>query len=301
MIKIPKKEWREGNLKLIARKLGYCNQWPWNIGLYDGERLWGDCWCIEPKTILWAYACGDPLWDRYTVGEAFAVSIYNKGKELSGCPDWTGDALFNAYCEPVPFSQLVQSMDPALLLITGQHMGSYIGEYQVDVKTYNTVEFSPNDYINGTMRSYVTADGGRYDYKGGHLLGYWSKAGYFAGIDYTDNPEPTPAPKPEKPYTIDNLAVHIMRGDFENEPERTQKILALGYTEAEKLQAQDIVDHIYKMRDRDVLTTEIAWRLIHKEGGDGVTVRRQWVKDNYGDETLFDVAQKKINWYFEDI
>ena len=185
---------------------------------------------------------------------------------------------------------MLKSMKPALLLIDGYHMGTYIGEYTMDGKTYNAAEFSPNDYIGNTMRSYVSADGGRWDYKGGHLIGYWSRAGYFAGIDYTEEPS-------QKPYTIDNLAVHMMRGDFGNGDTRKKAVMDLGYSEAEYQQAQDIINTVYKRRDRDILTAEIAMRLIAGEGGDGVTQREQWVGDQYGDRTLFRDAQNKVNAY----
>ena len=290
MYQIKMKTWREGILKLLKRKLGYWNAYPWNCGLYDGETLWGDCWCMFPKTMIWSCSIGCPVWDNYEVGESHVRKVYEKGIAASGLPDWTGDNIYWNFCNSVSFSSMVKSMKPALLLIDGYHMGTYIGEYQMDGKTYNAAEFSPNDYIGNTMRSYVSADGGRWDYKGGHLIGYWSRAGYFAGIDYTEEPS-------QKPYTIDNLAVHMMRGDFGNGDARKQAVMALGYTEAEYQQAQDIINTVYARKERDELCMAIAMKLIAGEGGDGVTIRRQWVKDTFGDESLFDDAQKKVNAY----
>lgn len=290
MYQIKMKTWREGILKLLKRKLGYWNAFPWNCGLYDGDTLWGDCWCMFPKTMIWSCSIGCPVWDNYEVGEMHVRNMVSKGVAASGLPDWTGDNIYWNFCNSVSFSSMLKSMKPALLLIDGAHMGTYIGEYQMDGKTYNVAEFSPNEYINNTMRSYVSADGGRWDYKGGHLLGYWSRAGYFAGIDYTEEPS-------QKPYTIDNLAVHMMRGDFGNGDARKQAVMALGYTEAEYQQAQDIINTVYARKERDELCMAIAMKLIAGEGGDGVTIRRQWVKDTFGDETLFDDAQKKVNAY----
>lgn len=294
MYQIKASTWRDGTLKLLQRKLGYRNEFPWNCGLYDGDRLWGDCWCMFPKTMVWSCAIGCPVWDNYEVGESHVRKVYEKGIATSGLPDWTGDNIYWTYCTPVSFGTLIKSTKPGLMLIDGYHMGTYIGEYQMDGKTYNAAEFSPNDYIDDTMRSYVDANGGRWDYKGGHLLGYWSRAGYFAGIDYSAEPAPA-----QKPYSIENLAVHIMRGDFGNGDARKQKLREMGYTDAEIQQAQDIVNKVYARNKRDELTTIIAMRLIAGAGGDGATKRRQWVKDEYKDDTLYDEAQKKINWYLE--
>ena len=298
MYQIKASTWRDGTLKLLQRKLGYRNEFPWNCGLYDGDTLWGDCWCMFPKTMVWSCAAGLPVWENYTVGEGRVRQVYGDGIAKSGLPDWTGDNIFWNYCSPVTFAGLLESMKPALLLIDGAHMGTYIGEYTIDGRIYNAAEFSPNGYINNTMRSYVAADGGRWNYKGGTLLGYWSRAGYFAGIDYTDSVEPTPVDPPKKkPYSIENLAVHMMRGEFGNGNARKQAVMALGYTEAEYQQAQDIINTVYERRERDKICADIAMKLIAGEGGDGVTIRRQWVKDKYGDETLFDDAQKKVNAY----
>lgn len=302
MYKIKAKTWRDGILTLLQRKLGYWNSYPYNCGYYDGDRMWGDCWCMYPKTMVWSCAAGSPVWENYTVGEAHVRDVVARGKNASGLPDWTGDSIYWNYCQAVSFGDMLKSMAPALLLIDGIHMGTYIGEYQMDGKTYNTSEFSPNDYIENTMRSYCSSDGGRYDYKGGHLLGYWSRAGYFAFIDYTDSVEPEPEPDKDmgwRPYTIDNVAVHMMRGDFGNGDARKEALLKLGYSEAEIQEAQDIVNMVYARNERDQLTSKIAMRLIAGAGGDGATVRRQWVADEYGDETLYDEAQKKINWYLE--
>ena len=89
----------------------------------------------------------------------------------------------------------------------------------------------------------------------------------------------------------------MMRGDFGNGDARKKAVMNLGYSEAEYQQAQDIINTVYKRRDRDILTAEIAMRLIAGEGGDGVTQREQWVFDQYGDRTLFREAQNKINAY----
>ncbi|MBO5671422.1 MAG: hypothetical protein J6S41_07720, partial [Clostridia bacterium] len=294
MYQIPAKEWRSGILLLLGRKLGYWNKFPYNCGLYDGTTLWGDCWCMFPKTMIWSCAVGQPVWENYVIGENHVRMIYEKGIEKSGLPDWGGDNLYWNFCTPVSFYNMVRSDDPALLLIDGEHMGTYIGEFYMDGKTYNTAEFAPNPYINNTMRSYVDAQGLRYDYKGGHCLGAWSRAGYFAGIDYTVKPDPV-----VKPYSIQNLAVHMMRGEFGNGEARKKAVMKLGYTEAEVDEAQDIIDTIYERRDRDLLAAEIAMRLIAGEGGDGVTLREQWVEDTYGDRTLFRLAQDKVNLYLE--
>jgi len=133
--KIKAKRYIEICKKTLKRKTRYKNSPPWNCGYYDGTYLWGDCWCFNPKVILWSEAIGQPVCDNYTVGKYY----YTEGIKASGMPDVTGDYIMSNFCTPVSFSKMLQDKKaPCLLLITGQHMGAYIGEWTENGRTYNT-------------------------------------------------------------------------------------------------------------------------------------------------------------------
>ena len=113
--------------KTLARPTRYQNSFPKNCGYYDGQYLWGDCWCFNPKTIIWGEAAGTPVCDNYRVGQTIDVAT---GIRNSGLPDTTGDQIMSKYCTQVSFEKMLQDKKaPCLLLIDGIHMGVYIGEF----------------------------------------------------------------------------------------------------------------------------------------------------------------------------
>lgn len=171
--------------KVMNRPTKYRNYAPWNCGYYDGTYLYGDCWCFNPKVILWSESIGDPVCDNYTVGKYY----YTEGIKASGMPDTTGDDIMAKYCTQVSFSKMLQDKKaPCLLLITNQHMGAYIGDFEKNGKTYNVCEFTPNSNLgDGLCPSYVDENGARRVCKGGRAIGYWDKAGYLTSfVDYSD-------------------------------------------------------------------------------------------------------------------
>jgi hypothetical protein len=177
--------------KALARPTRYENSFPKNCGYYDGTYLWGDCWCFNPKTIIWGEALGTPVCDNYKKGTWIAPAA---GAAASGMPDATGDQIMSRYCTPVTFKKMLQDKKaPALLLITGRHMGAYIGEFVMNGKTYNVCEYTSNGNLgNGLCPSYVDENGARKTHKNGTTLEYWSKAGYLTTfVDYTDAPTGT--------------------------------------------------------------------------------------------------------------
>ena len=152
--KIKAKRYIEICKKVLARATRYENSFPKNCGYFDGTYLWGDCWCFNPKTIIWGEAAGTPVCDVWTPGTMVDVA---NGIKKSGLPDTTGDAIMNNYCTPVGFAKMLQDKKaPCLLLITNQHMGAYIGEWTQNGKTYNTCEYTSNPNLgNGLCPSYV--------------------------------------------------------------------------------------------------------------------------------------------------
>lgn len=298
---IPAKTYVDGALKLLTtRKLEYINRAPYNCGYCHPDlRISGDCWCINPKTMVWSIAMNKPVWENRTVGFYY----YADGIAASGLPDWDGASILNGYCENITFKKMrSENIAPALLLNANEtHMGAYIGEFKLaDGNTYNTMEFTPANGISPRMASYVDDDGARRVCKGGRVVSYWARAGKMTGIiDYANKENVTP-PQPSKPYSIDNLAVHIMRGDFGSGEARKAAIRKLGYTDAEIQKAQNIVNDIYAAHEMDKLAADLAMKFISGEAGDGVTMRRQWIADHYKDydaEKLFRATQDKVNAY----
>jgi len=297
---IPAKTYVEGALKLLQRNLEYINRAPYNLGYcHNDGHISGDCWCINPKVMVWSIGIGKPVWENKTPGFYY----YTDGINATGLPDWDGQSILNGYCEDISFKKMLSDKIAPALLLNGNatHMGAYIGEFQMHGNTYNVTEFTPASGISPYMHSYVDENGGRYTCKGGRLISRWARAGKMVGIiDYTDKGEIMPTPQPSKPYSIDNLAVHIMRGDFGSGEARKDAIKKLGYTDAEIQKAQDIVNAVYAKKDLDVLACSLAMKFISGEAGDGVTMRRQWIADNYpkyDTETLFRKTQDKVNDY----
>ena len=299
--KMPAKTYIEGMKKLLARKLEYNNHTPYNLGYcWNDDHISGDCWCINPKEMIWSWSVGKPVWENHTPGQY----IYAEGIKASGLPDYTGGGIMDNYCTKTTFAKMLQTKKaPCFLLMRDTHMGAYIGEWTENGRTYNTSEFTPQARVGQKMRSYVDANGYRWDYKGGTCIGKWGECGYLtAFIDYT---EKEISGQPIKLLSVDNLAVAMIRGAIDgvkigNGEERKAYLKSLGYTEDTISQAQKIVDKIYGKYNRAKLVPEIAMKLIAGEGGDGVTLRIQWVLEKYGDETLFDDAQALINAWFKE-
>jgi len=306
---IPAKTYVDGALKLLQRNLEYINRAPYNLGYcHNDGHISGDCWCINPKVMVWSIGIGKPVWENKTPGFYY----YTDGINATGLPDWDGQSILNGYCEDISFKKMLsENIAPALLLnANATHMGAYIGEFTIDGKTYNVSEFTPASGISPYMHSYIDENGGRYTHKGGRLISRWARAGKMVGIiDYTDKGEIMPTPQPDHPWSIDNVAVYMMRGsipDGTGVPQgidnRRSFFAEYGYSAEEVQAAQDIVNEVYKRHEIDKLACDLAMRFIAKEAGDGVTIRQQWVAEHYPDydtEKLFRKTQDKVNEYLD--
>lgn len=310
---IPKATWINGVKKLLQRNLVYCNEFPKNCGYCDEyDRINGDCWCTEPKTIVWSIFAGLPVWDNHNVGTYYYLDCIYKGGVLikqgktSNMHDWAGYPLIDNYCDDISFRKMLSENIAPCLIGTPDHMGCYIGEFTLgDGFIYNTHEMTPNGLISPRMASYVDENGYCYTHKGGAYVRRWARAGKMTGIINYDG-EIMPTPQPSKKWSIDNVAVFIMRGSLPDGTEipngmdnRIAFFANYGYDAKEVRQAQDIVNKVYKRHDLDVLACDVAMRFISGEAGDGVTVRRQWVADHYPDEdadVLFRKAQDKVTY-----
>lgn len=188
MAKVKSTRYVEVCKKVLARKTKYGNWFPNNCGLYDGTYLWGDCWCFNPKTIIWGEALGTPVCDNYTKGKFINPS---DGARVSGLPDTTGDVIMSM-CEGVTsdFSKMIPA---ELLLVKGHHMGAYLGEWKENGKVYNGCEYNcfPHLGLDGCFPNYTAKDGKRYTHKGGTYLGKWDLHGKLdKWIDYDAKEEP---------------------------------------------------------------------------------------------------------------
>lgn len=293
--------------KTMKRKTKYRNSPPWNCGYYDGTYLYGDCWCFNPKVILWSESIGQPVCDNYTVGKYY----YTEGINASGMPDVTGDVIMSKYCTQTTFKKMLTAgVAPCLLLINGQHMGSYIGEFTYNGKTYNACEFTPNANLgDGLCPSYVDENGGRRTCKGGKLLGYWDKCGYLTSfVDYTKASSTTIKDNIVKLDT-EELAKAIISGtvhgrEIGNGEERKTALRFMGYTDEEISAAQKRVNEMLAPEQTKKLSTEelaqaiIAGEVDGKKIGNGAERKKNLKALGYTDDEI-SAAQKRVNELLE--
>lgn len=295
--KILSKAYVQGALALLDRRLAYENSYPYNCGLLDEKGVtWGDCWNINPKTTVWSMILGEPIWANQVKGEAHVRHIYSDGIKASGLPDCTGDVIMDKYCTGTTFRQMVSTPKaPCFLLINGQHMGAYLGEFVRDGKTYNVTEFSPNPNLNGKMRSYVDEYGQRWTCKGGTVIGAWNCCGYLTTyIDYSDwdDPQPAPQPTPVPDKTVDTLAQEIYAGKWGINPGRKASITAQ-YGAAMYDAAQKRVDQIVSGMNWFKIEVRLAEEIL--QGKWDVNPQRQSkITTQYG-ANAFRIAQGFVN------
>lgn len=243
------KEYVKDALAILDRVEGldYVNSFPYNCGYCEGDlTLDGDCWNINPKATTWALYLGEKLSKNYTPGKYY----YKEGINASGLPDVGGNEILNNYCTKTTFRKMLEEKKaPCFLLINGQHMGAYLGEFEREGKIYNVSEFSPNIALGKTMRSYVDEYGRRLPYKGytGDPIGTWNQCGYLtAFLDYSDwdqQQEETPEEPAKEIITDLTLALQIYKGEWGNNPGR-QTSITMKYGAKKYAAAQKIVDKI---------------------------------------------------------
>lgn len=179
-------------------KTRYKNEFPFNLGYWNGSEWSWDCWNLQ-KSLIWG-------WD-----EKYSIGYYAKYNASTGLGDWTG-AQIMAKCSDV--SSDFSKITPGEFLLSpdGGHAGVYVGEMIINSKCYNVVEATAN-WDRKVELSYVSSSGLRYHWKdGAQAKTPWGKHGKLPWIDYTVQPEPpTPPTPPEEPiyYTVvrgDNLS-----------------------------------------------------------------------------------------------
>ena len=284
-----------GALKLLDRPLAYRNEFPWNCGMLDGAGVtWGDCWNINPKTMVWSMSIGEPIWDNHIAGQDHVAHVVTAGIQTSGLQDTTGDTIMDRYCEQTTFRNMIATRKaPCLLLINGAHMGAYIGDFIRNGKTYNVTEFSPNPALGGTMRSYVDEYGQRWTCKGGTVIGSWNRCGYLtAFIDYDSAPDKEKEKEPTGPISVDKLAQEIYAGKWGINPGRKASITATyGADMYNKAQAR--VDQIVSGMSWYRTEVKLAEEILAGKWGNNPQ-RQSGITTKYG-ANAFRIAQGYVN------
>lgn len=181
--KLPASKLREFAIDGFKVYTLYKNSFPNNCLLKDGSTIWGDCVCFI-KGMIWAWSCGlNPFLNRkdHTYFYNGSGSSYD-GIGNSGLPDCDINTMMNK-CIRTSFSALSVG---SLLAYYGDHIGVYIGPFELNGLTYNGVEFNYyNDSIQGLIPFWVDAQGIKYWNKNGARMGQFTKAGNLTGyIDY---------------------------------------------------------------------------------------------------------------------
>ena len=125
-------------------------------------------------------------------------------------PDTTENGIL-ALCTDVKKSDFDKATPGSYLCMYGKHAGVYVGEFTDPSGTCNVIECTVEAFDSGVTTSYVSADGTRYDHKGGTKYGKWDAYGKLSKyIDYGTDPEP---PKTKtikvKKITIENGSITL--------------------------------------------------------------------------------------------
>ncbi len=158
---------------LANRRTFYKNKYPYNLCyVHEDGRTSADCVNLY-KALLNGYNVNNT-----TVGY-FQSNLSNTGD----CTEWG----LMSQCSDVStdFTKLKKG-EPRLLYKDG-HIGGYIGkEVTRNGKVYNCIECTAA-WGGGILYSYVSSNGGRYNYKGGKKNGAWTHNGLMTPwVDYAD-------------------------------------------------------------------------------------------------------------------
>ncbi len=151
-----------------ARKNKYNNQYPYNLGYYNGSEISWDCWNLG-KSIIWTNGA---IVNNYTVG------TYAKVDTSCGLGDWDGLTIVQ---QAPNFSNDFSNLVPGEWLYLNGHTGYYIGNGQV-------IECTGGSWgIYGITYSQIDGNGNRS--RNGKAEGKWLYHGMVPWLDYTTNSE----------------------------------------------------------------------------------------------------------------
>ena len=164
------------DLKYIAlkRRTFYCNQYPKNRGyIWPSGILSFDCINLIKSYINY------PKIATKTKPAGFYV------KSNKVMPDATGYGILKL-CTKVSKNFKSVPVGSYLLYEDKDHGAIYCGQFVDDGGIVNVVECCEDPVGCGVTTSYLAPDGGRWDHKGGMLLGYWWRHGLLSKyIDYS--------------------------------------------------------------------------------------------------------------------
>lgn len=148
---------------ILSRNTGYWSQWPYNVGYYDGNKIYFDCNNLG-KSIIWS---SGSIANNYTKGHHSPVN--NNG----GLGDWS-PAQLKQYgnITNTDFSTLV----PGEWLYMAGHIGYYIGDGQV-------IECTTDFGANCVTQSQIDSSG-RRNQNGGPYWRSWESHGKVPWIRY---------------------------------------------------------------------------------------------------------------------
>lgn len=271
-------------LEIIANEnTFYCNTYPFNICMVcppksvknfkdhngnvqvnrnktDSIAISADCWNLI-KALLNGYDV-----NNHTIGYA-QFNLNNTGdvgvKELmEKCTDVSAD-----------FSKLKDG-EPRLLQMP-KHAGTFIGERVIDGKVYNVIE-STGSWERKVLYSYVDETGARRHYKGAAKNGQWEKHGKMtAWLDYSKTSGDA-AVQPTEPVqrNLDAVALLVYNGKYGNEPERSKKLKAEGYSTSEIKTIQKKVNELCKAKTTTPKETVITYTV--KQGDNLTAIARRY-------------------------
>lgn len=205
-----------------------------NINKYEEPAVSADCVNLY-KALLNGYDI-----NNHTIGY-FQQNRSNTGDctewgLMKQCSDISGD-----------FTKLKVG-EPRLLYMSG-HIGGYIGEKVIrEGFQYNVIECT-GSFGGGIVYSWVDPDGTRRNHFGGKTAGKWTKHGLMTPwIDYSDAPSVAPV-QPAEPIVpakknLDAVALDVYKGKYGNEPNRSKKLQAEGYSKEEIKKIQSKVDEL---------------------------------------------------------
>lgn len=207
--------------QILELKTKYWNQYPYNLGyIHSDGYVSFDCVNLL-KALLngWAYT--------KTVG-------YFQ-HDLSKTGDCTEAGLINQ-CSGV--SSNFNKITPVSCLYMPGHIGCYVGVFERNGKTYNTIECTSNKWGDGVIATWADASGRRMKYKGStEQIGTWTKHGTMKKwLDYSV--------KDFDHKKAIRIAMKIEKGDWGNNPERKEKIIKKYGTDYYNA-AQGIINYLH--------------------------------------------------------
>ena len=157
----------------------YSNQYPKNLGYYDGKKYSFDCWNLikvilsgwKPTGIKNSYIKPSELVTGDVDGKTLLNKCSNRSRDFSKLS--------------VPGTYLYLESDP--------HAGIYVGETVINGNVYNVIEATKNGkFGNGVLYTYVDKDGTRRKYKGSSKVSLkWSEYGLLTRyVDYDWDQKP---------------------------------------------------------------------------------------------------------------